>query len=154
MSEIIRQHLKLGELRWDAGANSWEAAIDLSSGYSFQFEIVAEGDWADKNPDDLFEIGASFLAWAKEFEPTVRERVADDLLYVYNEHWADDDPDEGPPPYTRSEFLAAIHLCGLSLYDSGRSSWDYDPGELFAGHGIWHMLDKNGLFLGKASLVG
>ena len=87
-------------------------------------------------------------------ESQCRERVADDLLDCYNSVWADDDPDEGPPRCTRDEFLAAVRPCGISLHHDGSSSWSYDPGDLFAGHGIWLMLDASRSFLGQASLWG
>ena len=154
MAGAVRRHPAFGDLRWNAGLDSWEATVDLLPGCPIRFAIVAEADWAAADPADLFETGAAFLSWARGVEPRVRERVADDLLDCYNEVWADDDPDEGPPRHTRADFLIAIRPCGLSLHHDGRSSWDCDPGDLFAGHGIWAMLDAGRSFLGKASLVG
>jgi len=154
MEEAVRNHFVLGEIRWNTGLDSWEATVDLFPGCPVRFAIIAEAEWADADPAELFEIGAAFLDWARGFEAKVRARVADDLLEVYNRSWADDDPEEGPPPHTRAEFLSAVRPCGLSLHHNGSSSWDYDPGDLFAGHGIWLMLDAGHSFLGKASLVG
>src|SRR5581483_3977578 len=116
MGEAVRHHPALGELRWEAARDSWEADLDFAPGHPVHFAIVAEGEWEETDPAELFEIGAAFLAWAREFEPRCRERVADDLLDVFNRAWADDDPEEGPPPHTRAEFLAAIRLGDLSLH--------------------------------------
>lgn len=154
MPKKVRHHPGLGELRWDAEVNSWETTLDLHPGCPVRFAIVAEAEWADTDPAKLFEVGVTFLAWARGFEPKCRERIADDLLDVYNRAWADDDPEEGPPPHTRAEFLAAIRPSGLSLYHDGCSSWVYDDGDLFAGHGIDLMLDAKRSFIGNASLFG
>jgi hypothetical protein len=154
MDEAVRHHPALGELRWDAARHSWETDLDLFPGCPIHFAIVAEDEWEDVEPAELFEIGTAFLAWAREFEPQCRERVADDLLDLFNQSWADDDPEEGPPTHTRAEFLAAIRLSDLTLYPGGASHWYYDPGDLFAGHRIWLMVDADRSFRGKASLVG
>ena len=154
MTDGVRQHPTLGELRWNPTLDSWEATVELFPGCHIRFAIVAEAEWADIDPAELFEIGATFLQWAREFEPHCRDQIANDLLDCYNEVWADEDPEEGQPPHTRGEFLSAIRPSGISLFDNGSSSWSYDPGDLFAGHSIWHMLDENRSFIGKASLVG
>jgi hypothetical protein len=154
MAEVTRHHPGIGDLRWVENHDAWEGTVELMPGVSVAFDIVAEAEWATADPAELFEAGAAFLTWAREFEPQCRERVADDLLDLYNDAWADDDPEEGPPRLSRAEFLAAIRPSGLSLYSSGMSSWSYDAGDLFAGHGIWVVADKDGSFKGKASLVG
>jgi hypothetical protein len=154
MGEAVRSHPGVGELRWVEGHSAWEGTVELLPGCPVAFDIVAEAEWAGAEPAELFEAAAAFLAWARGFESRCRVRVADDLLDVYNRVWADDDPEEGPPPHTRPEFLAAIRLSGLSLYHTGASSWSYNASDLFAGHGIWVLVAKNGSFTGKASLVG
>lgn len=154
MGEAVRQHPTLGELRWDAARDSWEADLDLAPGLPIRFAIVAEGEWEDADPTELFEFGAAFLGWAREFEPRCREQIADDLLDTFNRAWADDDPEEGPPPHTRAEFLAALRPGDISLHEGGASHWYYDPGALFAGHGVWLMVDADRSFRGRASLVG
>src|SRR5690242_4257282 len=101
MIERAFEHPVLGQVRWDDGVSSWEAVVELPVGNSITLSIVAEGEWADSGPAELFEIGVEYLAWAREAEPTVRARVADDLLDCYNEVWADEDPEEGTPPMYR-----------------------------------------------------
>lgn len=154
MVDTVRRHPAIGELRWVEGYDSWEATIELLPGCSVEFAIVAEAEWADADPAELFGTGAKFLAWAREFEPRCRERVADDLLDLYNEAWADDDPEEGPPPHTRVEFLAAVRPSAVSLYHTGMSSWLYGAGDLFTGHWISVVVARDGSFVGKASLEG
>jgi hypothetical protein len=154
MADAVRHHRAIGDLRWVEGHDSWETTVELLPGCSVEFAIVAEAEWADADPAELFEVGAKFLAWAREFETRCRERVADDLLDLYNGAWADDDPEEGPPPHTRAEFLAAVRPSGVSLYYTGMSSWIYDPGDLFAGHWISVVVAEDGSFVGKASLEG
>lgn len=154
MGKRARKHPVLGRLRWDSRVDSWEAEVELAPGCPTRFAIVAEAEWADEDPEELFEVGSKYLAWAREAEPRVRGRVADDLLDVYNRSWADEDPEEGTPPMNREEFLANIRPSGISLYHDGSSSWDYSCGDLFAGHGIWLMLGPDRRFKGRASLIG
>lgn len=154
MSKRAQKHPVLGRIWWDDRLDSWESEVELLPGCPIRFAIVAEADWQDKDPKELFGAGAEYLDWAREAERRVRERIADDLLDVYNNSWADDDPAEGPLPMGRAEFLANIRPSGISLHHDGSSTWDYSCGELFAGHGIWLMLDRDRKFIGKASLVG
>jgi hypothetical protein len=154
MGQRVRKHPVLGRLEWDEPVKSWVATVDLMPHCSIRFAIAVEADWASVDPSRLFDIGAEFLAWARTAEPRVRERVADDLLNVYNDSWADSDPDEGTPPMNRAEFLDSIRPSALGLSYDGTSRWDYACGDLFAGHGIWLMLDPKHEFIGKASLIG
>jgi hypothetical protein len=154
MDKRSRKHPVLGQLQWADRAGSWEAEVQLAPGCPIRFAIVAEAEWSDKDPAELFAVGAEYLAWAREVEPQIRERVADDLLDTYNRSWADEDPEEGTPPMDRAEFLANIRPSGISLHHDGSSSWDYSCGDLFAGHGIWLMLGPDREFKGKASLIG
>jgi hypothetical protein len=154
MNKRARKNPVLGRLQWDGRVNSWEAEVELTPGCPIRFALVAEADWADEDPKELFEIGAQYLDWARQAEQRVRERVADDLLDVYNGSWADEDPDEGTPPMNRAEFLANIRPSGISLHHDGSSTWHYSCGDLFAGHSIWLMLRPDRKFQGKASLIG
>ena len=153
MDQPEREHPVLGRLRWDAGYDSWESEVDLAPGCRVSFRIVAEAGWADADPDELFAVGAEFLAWARQAEPACRARVADDYLDTYNRAWADDDPDEGPPPLDRAGFLGHLRPAGISLYHTGVSDWVYDPGDLFAGHGISLYVGEDRV-IGRASLFG
>lgn len=153
MANTWRQHPILGRLHWDERLDLWEATLDLHPSCPIRFAIIAEAGGADDEPAELFENGAAFLAWARKFELRCREKIADDLLDVYNQLWADDDPEKGPPPHTRAEFLATIRPCRMTLHPNGSSSWDYDSGDLLTGH-IWLLLDAERSFVGKASLVG
>ena len=141
-------------ISWNAETSSWEGEANLVPGSPIRFSLVDEEKWATTSPASLLEIATAFLQWAGTFEPHCRERIADNLLRVYNEAWADDDPDEGPPPCTRPEFIAALQLDSISLDESGSSSWIYKCGDLFAGHAISLMLNADHSFLGKARLWG
>ena len=159
MGKRVRQHPVLGRLKWDR--DSWEATVELSPGCPIRFAIVAEAEWSDAGPAALFEIGAEYVAWARKSESKCRERIAQDLFGVYNRSWAyepddeadDDDPDEGPPPLTRGEFLKRLRPSGISLFHTGSADWVYNAGELFAGHGISVYVDESRVFR-KASLFG
>ncbi|MBN8927929.1 DUF2262 domain-containing protein [bacterium] len=154
MAKQARKHPILGRVTWDAQLNSWDAEVELPPGNPVHLSIVAEAEWADADPAELLAAGAEYLRWARQAEPQIRQRVADDLHECYNSAWADEDPEEGTPPMDRAEFLAAIRPDGVSLYHDGSASWFYACGELFGGHGIWLMLGPDRGFKGKASLVG
>jgi hypothetical protein len=154
MGKRVRKHPVLGRVQWDDRLDSWDGKVELLPGCPLIFSIVAEAEWADADPDKLFDVGAEYLAWVREAEPQVRGQVADDLLDCYNGVWADEDPEEGTPPMDRAEFLANICPSGINLYHDGSASWFYSCGNLFAGHGIWLMLGPDREFKGKASLIG
>ena len=153
MEKTERQHLILGRVQWNATLDSWESRVDFAPGCCIRYAIVAEAQWADTDPEELFTIGAEYLRWARQAEPACREQIADDYLEVYNRSWADDDPDEGPPPLDRSGFIAHLRLAGISLFHNGSADWVYDAGDLFAGHGISVLVGEDRKF-GRAMLFG
>jgi hypothetical protein len=160
MRKRRREHPVLGSLEWDK--DSWASTVELAPGCPIRFAIVAEAEWSDADPAELFEIGAEYIAWARKSEPKCRKRIAEDLLAVYNRSWAydpddeeadEDDPNEGPPPLTRGQFLQRLRPSGISLFHTGTADWVYDAGDLFAGHGISVYMDESRVFK-KASLFG
>lgn len=153
MEQTEREHPVLGHVQWNAGLDSWESEVDLAPGCRIRFTIVAEAEWATADPEELFAIGAEYLDWARRAEPACRGRIADDYLEVYNGSWADDDPEEGPPRLDREGFIARLRPAGISLYHDGSADWVYDPGDLFAGHGISVWVGRDRVF-GEASLFG
>jgi hypothetical protein len=148
-----REHTVLGAIRWNAALDSWESQVDLTPGRCVRFAIVAEAEWANADPDGLFALGAEYLGWARQAEPACRERIADAYLDVYNHSWADDNPDEGPPPLDRPGFIANLRPAGISLFHDGSANWVYDPGDQFAGHGISVYVSEDRVFV-RASLFG
>ncbi len=147
------QHPALGDIGWNAELHSWEAEVALAPDRPIRLLIVVEADWSDAEPQKLFAIAVAYLDWARRAEPACRERIADDLWQLYNHSWADDDPDEGPPPLERPAFVARLGACGISLYHDGSAAWMYDSGDLFAGHGIAVRVGADRVF-GRASLFG
>src|SRR5262245_1356845 len=91
MGKRVCQHPVLGRLEWNK--DSWEATVELAPGCPIRFAIVAEAEWADVDPAELFEIGANYIAWARKSEAKCRKRIAEDLLDIYNRSWAYE-PDE------------------------------------------------------------
>ena len=154
MVDTVRNHPRIGELRWVEGRHEWEATVEPLPGCSVKFTIVAEAERTETDPAELFEAGAKFLAWAREFEPQCRERVAHDLLDWYNRVWADDDLEGGPHTLAGAEFVAVIRPIRVSLYRTGESYWAYDPGDLFSCYrGISVNVAKDGSFPCKAWLT-
>ena len=115
--------------------------------------IVAEADWEGVKPERLFGIGADYLEWARTAEGTIREKVTTSCLNNYNEVWADEDPEEGPPRLDHAGFLSHLRLNGISLYHDGSANWFYDASDLFAGHGIMVWVSTDRAFE-DASLIG
>jgi len=154
VGEAVRLHPRLGDLRWDAAREMWETDLDLFPGCPIRFAIVALSDWRLTDPTSLFQIASGFLESAREFEPRCRERIADDLLDVYNQWRALDDPDNGSLPHTRAEFLLALKLGNILLYPSGASEWWYDAGAVFAPHCISVPLAADRSYCLKAAILG
>jgi hypothetical protein len=152
MDPETRQHPELGSVKWEERLHAWEANVTLAGSTVF-FLMIVEGDWEGIDPGDLFEIGARFLRWARKFEPRCRDRVVNDLYELYTRWWAGDDTGEGPSMLSRPEFHEVLHPCLISLYHDGSSDWQYECGDLFAGHGIDLYVDADGV-LGRADLWG
>jgi hypothetical protein len=147
------EHPTLGLLLWNGNAVRWETQSEILPGHSVAVSIEGR---RDRSPDELAEslaAAADHLNWAKQSVPVCREWIADDLLNIYNEAWADEDPEEGPPPLNRSEFLAHLRLVDITIHQDGSVGWMYDPGAMFTGHGIWLWIGADRVFR-KASLFG
>jgi hypothetical protein len=152
MHQAECDHPVLGRLRWNGTLAWWEAQVELLpySAISLAIDPVEEGT---ADPERSLAVAAEYLGWTRGAELTCRERIADDLLETYNEAWADDDPEEGPPRLTRREFIARLKLEGISLHSDGSAGWIYDPGDLFAGHGISVWVSEDRVF-GEAGVFG
>lgn len=154
MSEKKLNHPVLGQLEWDERVAHWRTDVDLLPGNEISLRIAVEEDWEQLEPQALFEIAAAFLDRARQAEGRIRDVMADDMHEVYNDYWADEDPDEGCPPMDRPAFLASIRPDGITLHHDGSSSWTYDCGELFGGHVIYAMFEADWRPIGEASLYG
>jgi hypothetical protein len=157
VDEQVRQHPVLGELRWDEQVQWWEAQVELIPGVTIALCLSAENECGDYvAPEELFAAGLKYLPWARAAEPQCRQQIADDLLDCYNDAWANtdpEDPDNGPGPVTRDEFIALIRPSAVHLNTDGSGVWYYDDGDLFAGHAIEVWVSEDRVFLG-AHLAG
>lgn len=157
MSEQVRHHSILGELRWDEQLKWWKAQVDLAPGLEVSLCLGAEKESQDlADPDELFAAGVEYLEWARKAEPLCRQQIANDLLDCFNGAWANtdpDDPDDGPGPVTRDEFVALIRPSSVHLHATGDGVWYYEDGDLFAGHSIEVWVSEDRVFSG-AHLAG
>jgi hypothetical protein len=157
MDEPVRNHLALGELRWDEQLKWWEAQVELAPGVPVALCLSAEKEYqVYAVPEELFAAGVEYLIWARAAEPQCRWQIADDLLDCYNDVWANtdpDDPDDGPGPATREEFIALIRPSAIHLHTDGSGVWYYEDADLFAGHAIEVWVSEDRVFSG-AHLAG
>jgi hypothetical protein len=153
MERPTLEHPVLGHLCWNPSLDSWETEVEVVAGSPIRFAIVAEGGWAHADSESMFAAGAEYLSWARQAESGCREWITEQCLEGYNQSWADEDPNEGPPPLTRFKFMAFLRLAGITLFDNGAAHWVYDTGELFAGHGLSVYVDDHRVFC-EPSLLG
>ena len=132
----IREDPVLGQLVYDSSVDWWHAHVELRSGCLIDFDISADNLGGPQiDTDDLIRRGVEYLAWAREAEPTVREKIADDLLGCHNDNWSSPEED-GLGPMSRSQFLERVTPHGITLNTDGSADWYFDDGNLFAGHWI------------------
>ena len=151
MGKSVQKHERLGQLHWDANCKSWSCKLKLRDGCAIEFVMIVEAEWVQTDPNLIFEIGAEYLEWAEKAEANCRERVADDLLEVYNRSWA---RESKIGLLSREQFIAKLTLSSITLYHNTSADWMYDCGPLFAGHAIDFLLDPDKNFVGKAGLFG
>jgi hypothetical protein len=91
-----------------------------------------------------------------EFNAKVKESIAEELLVYKNDFWPDYDEDDenldwdkvdaGEYDITRKRFTESITLLEIEI-NVDNIYLEYDDGELFGGHRIHVLLDKNGQLL-------
>jgi hypothetical protein len=105
-------HPVLGKLTWAADLSSWETKVELRPGCLIDLRIRTRMDVEPThNIDELLRSGVAMLEWAKHSESACRERIADELLELYNGTWA---PEGAPAPMKRAEFVKRITPSSLS----------------------------------------
>src|SRR3954454_12015358 len=99
-------HPVLGKLTWGADLSCWEGKVELRPGYPMDLSITTRMDLEPThNIDELLRSAIEMLEWARRSESLCRERIADELLELYNDTWA---PEDAPVPMNRGEFVQRI----------------------------------------------
>ena len=127
----VLAHPELGQLTFNQALNWWEVPVELQPGCWITLCVESDTD----RPTMLAQAVASWH-WAREAEPLCREQIANDLLALYNDVWADEDESEGPGKLSRQAFQDSLRPESLIMSRDGESTWDYSDNDLFAGHGI------------------
>jgi hypothetical protein len=127
-------HPILGKLTWAADQSSWETKVELRPGCPIDLRITTRMDVEPThNIDELLKSGAEMLEWAKRSESACRERIADELLELYNDTWA---PEDAPAPMKRAEFTKRIVPSSLSRDIDGSGFFYWSDDDMFGGHWI------------------
>ena len=127
-------HPVLGRLAWAAVLSSWEANVELRPGCPIDLRITTRMDVEPThNIDELLRSGVEMLEWARRSESACRERIADELLELYNDTWA---PEDAPAPLKRAEFIKRIAPNALTRDIDGSGFFYWADDDMFAGHSI------------------
>jgi hypothetical protein len=127
-------HPVLGKLTWNVDLSTWETKLELRPGCPIELGITTRRDLPPTdNLDSLLNGGVAMLEWARRTERDCRERIADELLELYNDTWA---PEDATTAMSRTEFISRIVPTSL-VRDIGGSGFFYwaDDG-MFARHWI------------------
>jgi len=136
------KHPVLGLLTYDDENELWTGKVEVRPGAPISFSISCSTGTSPKvKPEELFRRGVDFLNWARRAEPTVQERIADDLLDKYNKNWASENG-IGMGQMSRKQFLKRIAPSSIIFYADGSTYWYYSDGGLFGGHTIEVRIDK------------
>lgn len=113
--------------------------------------MIVEENWKVVDPDVIFAAAVEYLEFASRFEKKCRNRIAADLLPLYNRSWASES-EYGQLP--RKAFSELVTPKSITLYHDGSATWLYDCGSMFGGHAITICIGANHSFVGKAGLFG
>ena len=127
----VLAHPELGQLTFNPVLHWWEVPVALQPGCWITLCVEPDTDLPT-----MLTRAVAYLHWAREAEPLCREQIANDLLALYNEVWADEDESEGPGKLSRQAFKDSLRPESLIVSRDGESTWDYSDNDLFAGHGI------------------
>jgi hypothetical protein len=154
--ETLLKHPILGTLTFDRELDRWEAFVwlqdescnDCWDDYGIDFYISVGEPEIDPQP--IFNLAVEYLDWARKNESRCRNKIADDLLELYNDVWADDD---SIGQLTREDFIERILPESLNLNTDGSGIWYYRDSNIFAGHSIEIFIESDRSFR-KAHLIG
>ncbi len=132
-----------GRLEWDRELGGWLGGIDWPPGR--HTEVVL---WLTDDVAASFRQAREGLEWLQDREGLARGQVAEEMVEVYNEAWADE---EGP--LTRTEFFHRLELVRIAFEEDGTLLLTYDAGDLFGGHLVDAEFGPDRSFRG-ADLVG
>src|SRR5262249_43948402 len=133
----------LGLLTHDKNYDWWNGTAELRAGLVIELRLLERrGTDAECETDELLRRGADFLAWARSAEPSVKARIADELLETYNDFWASED-EGGIGRLSRERFLEQIEASSITFDPDGSAFWYYSDGDLFAGHWIEVRIDPD-----------
>lgn len=122
----------LGTLTWNADLDTWESIVELRPGCRIKLALTTVMDVSRvKSTDKLQKRGAAMLDWARRMESDCRERIADELLDVYNESWR---PTSATNRVTRAAFIKRITPKSLVLDIDGSGFFYWTANDLFEGH--------------------
>jgi len=73
----------------------------------------------------------------------IREKIADEMLAMYNDDWRDSDDDD-PEPITRGTFMERVTNPSIHLYDDmGAACIYFNDSNMFGGHAIEVFVDHH-----------
>jgi hypothetical protein len=134
-------HPVLGRLWWNPRLSTWETEVELHAGDSIDLSITTRMDMAPTDDlDALLNGGVAMLEWARRAERACRERIADELLELYNDTWA---PEGEATPMSRAEFIKRIAPSSLVRDIDGSGFFYWADDDMFAGHRIELRFDAN-----------
>ncbi|MBD1845849.1 DUF2262 domain-containing protein [Cyanobacteria bacterium FACHB-63] len=148
------EHPVLGRVIWNPETHSWEATVELRQDHWIAF-CFEPSEARETDIQALMNHAAELLSQIRELEPQIRQKIADDLLDLYNNTWARDEDDDAPPRMSRAEFIQSITLESFNLAWDGSRSWWYNDNDLFAGHSIELWIDtEQSIADSTSTLVG
>jgi hypothetical protein len=144
-------HPVFGKLTWAADLSSWEAKVELGPGCPIDLRVTMRMDLEPThNVDELLQSAVEMLEWARRSESVCRQRIADELLELYNDTWA---PEDAPAPMRRPEFVRRITPSSLIRDIDGSGFFYWDDDGMLAGHWI-ELRFRNDYTISEVALAG
>ena len=131
-------HDYFGSMELDQQRRSYSAALEFSQGHKVSITI----DWAGISPSEALKLSQDMCERIRAREPEYRNKIAHDLLRLYNDAWRDGEMLDA------HGFMSRILLDGIQLSPAEFGSaccavLYYADGDLFAGHFIEVFLNAD-----------
>lgn len=137
-------HDFFGDMELNEQGREYRAMLEFSCGHKVSVTI----DWAGISPSDALKLSRDICERIQVREPEYRNKIAQDLLPLYNDAWGDGqilDADSFMHRISLADMVVSPADFCATLY--------YADGDLFAGHSIEVFLDGDFTYV-KSQLAG
>lgn len=127
-------HEVLGQLTWDDNAQSYFQRIHVGE-LVFGLSLVPG---SENEPENVIERAVAVVGQIKQYIRVTQQCAVKGLLNIKNDTWREG----GDDLVSRADFIKALVLDSVAIYENGNVNFWFDDGGLFSDHAIRVSLDS------------